>query len=107
MNLLRNALPWVIPTFHNGMGSSSSEVRVSFNQNVTRESVEKHLFFQRANGQRVAVALKATNDQEENEGEEGEPAPAVKTVEKLPWPEFANAWLVSPKSSCLPPAPHN
>lgn len=80
-------------------GPSSPEVRVSFNQPVTRDSVEKHLFFQRANGQRVAVTLKVTNDQAENEGEEGEQAaPAKKPAENASLPEFANAWLISPKS---------
>ncbi|ALG66830.1 alpha-2-macroglobulin family protein [Beggiatoa leptomitoformis] len=79
-------------SFNTWKGPGTPQIRVSFNQAVTKASVESSLHIRKPNGQRVALDVlpigKEQYDYDEQEAEKGEPS----TI-----PDSARAWIVVPK----------
>ncbi|EIJ41759.1 large extracellular alpha-helical protein [Beggiatoa alba B18LD] len=98
-------------SFDTWKAPNSPQIRVSFNQSVTKVSVESSLYIRKPNGQRIAINVlptQETDDTEEGETDNGEtidlPPPAdtppkaeTPATPPSPEPTAARAWVIAPK----------
>ncbi|OQW93539.1 MAG: large extracellular alpha-helical protein, partial [Beggiatoa sp. IS2] len=85
------------PSFETWRAPGMPDIRVSFNQPVTRISVETHLYMQEANGERIPVVAKLPSSDSEEATEESETPPAPVVSEPVVDATESNRWIVSPK----------